>query len=117
MLDGIPVDKLSAPFLLLLAVLMILLGLLVPRWLYKAKEKEAENWRLAYEAERKARLTSDAQTAELLELAKTSNNVLQAMFGTSGLGKRTGGNQWESGGVTRRPLRSRRTLWQTLRGT
>lgn len=117
MLDGIPVDKLSAPLLLLIVALMVFLGLLIPRWTYKRLEKERDNWKLAFENEQKARLASDKQTAELLELAKTSNNVLEAMFGTAGLGQRTGGNQWESGGAVRRPLRSRKTLWQTLRGT
>jgi hypothetical protein len=117
MFDGIPVDKLSAPVILGIAVLMVLFGLLVPRRTYKRMEKEAENWRLAFEASEKARLASDKQTAELLELAKTSNNVLQAMFGMTESGKRTGGNQWQSGGATRRPLRSRKTLWQVLRGS
>lgn len=116
MLDGIPLDKLTAPFLLLLAVLMVFLGLLVPRWTYKRLERERDNWKLAFENEQAARLASDKQTAELLELAKTSNNVLQAMFGTSGLGRGAGGDQWEYGGARRNPLKSRRTLLQVLKG-
>lgn len=116
MLDGIPVEKLTPSLLLLIAVLMVLLGLLVPRWVYKRIEKERDNWRLAFENSEKARLASDKQTAELLELAKTSNNVLQAMFGSTGLSKRTGGYQWYSGGELNDPSKSQRTRWQKFKG-
>lgn len=91
MIDGIPVKDLTAPTLLGIAILMVLLGLLVPRYLYNEKKIEAEKWRLAYEAERQARSTSDAQTAQLLELAKTTHNVLVALAGTSGRLMRSGG--------------------------
>ena len=91
MLDGLPYGNLTAPVLLGIAVLLIILGRLVPRPLYKDKEAEAERWRLAYEAERTARATSDAQTAELLELAKTTHNVIVAMFGTSERVRQSGG--------------------------
>src|SRR6478752_2679168 len=68
MFDGIPVDKLTPPLLLLLAVLMVLLGLLVPRWTYKRLEKERDDWKLAFEVERESRLALQGQTKELLEL-------------------------------------------------
>lgn len=92
----IPFDKLTPPTLLVLVVLMIFFRLLIPRATYKEKCKESDNWRLAYEAEREARTKSDAQTTELLELAKTSHNVLISVFGTTGLIERTGGERWDS---------------------
>lgn len=83
MLDGIPVGSLAPPALLGIVVLMILLGRLIPRYTYTQKAQEAERWRQAYEAERLARATSDAQTAQLLELAKTTHSIIVAMFGTT----------------------------------
>lgn len=83
MLDGIPFNNLTAPALLGITVLLILLGRLVPWFIYKSKVEEAEKWRLAYEVERKARMASDAQTTELLELAKTTNSIVVAAFGGS----------------------------------
>jgi hypothetical protein len=91
MIDGVPITGLTAPALLGIAVMMLLLGRLVPRSTYDEKAKEAERWRLAYEAEREARATSDAQTVELLELAKTTHNVIVAMFGTTERLRRSGG--------------------------
>ena len=118
MLAGIPFDKLTAPVLLGLAVLMVFLGFLVPRYVYKSKEKESEFWRLAYEAERKARAISDAQTADLLELAKTSRDVLVAVFGTTERIKGTGGSSWDSSGDAPAKKRSRlQMLLQTLNKT
>lgn len=83
MIDGIPLIALTAPTLLGIAVLMLLTGRLVPRSTLTDKAAEAERWRLAYEAEREARSTSDAQTVELLEVAKTTHNIIAAMFGTA----------------------------------
>lgn len=91
MFDGISVASLTPPTLLCVVVLMILLGRLVPRTTLKDKAAESERWRLAYEAEREARATSDAQTAELLELAKTTHNIIAAMFGTTEHIRQSGG--------------------------
>lgn len=91
MLDGIPVVGLTAPALLGIAVLLLLLGKIVPRSTLMDKSEEAERWRKAYEAEKEARATSDAQTVELLELAKTSHNILVAMFGTAERMQQSGG--------------------------
>lgn len=91
MLDGIPVSDLTAPTLLGIAILMVLLGLLVPRYVYNEKKQEAEKWRLAYEAEKTARATSDAQTAELLELAKTTHKIIAATFYTTDRLRQSGG--------------------------
>lgn len=82
MLDGIPISTLTPPALLGIVVLLVILGRLVPWYIHKEKIKEAERWRLAYEAERDARVISDAQTVELLELAKTTHNIIVAMFGS-----------------------------------
>jgi hypothetical protein len=114
MFDGVPVDKLTAPLLLLLAVLMVLMGLLVPRWTYKRLERERDDWKLAFEVERESRLALQEQTKELLELAKTTNNVLTATFGNPERPHGTGGNQWEYGGAIRRPLKRRGKLSQLL---
>lgn len=80
MLDGITLIGLTPGALCLIAVLMVLTGRLIPKATYQEKAKEADQWRLAYEAEREARSKSDAQTRELLELAKTSQSFLQAVF-------------------------------------
>jgi hypothetical protein len=85
MLDGVPITGLTAPALLGIAVMMLLLGRIVPRSTFDEKAKEAEHWRLAYEKEREARATSDAQTVELLELAKTTHNLMVAVFGAPGI--------------------------------
>lgn len=91
MLDGIPIKDLTPATLLGVVFLMVMLGMLVPRYLYNEKKKEAENWRLAYETEKKTREASDKQTAELLELARTSNKVLTAMFSTTERMRQSGG--------------------------
>lgn len=96
MLDGIPVANLTASTLLGIAVLLLLFGKIVPRITLTDKAAEAERWRQAYEAEREARVISDAQTAELLEQAKTTHNVLVAMFETI---ERMRGSTQSSGGI------------------
>lgn len=80
MLEGLPVVNLTASTLLGIFVLMLFLGKIVPSSILKDKAEECERYRLAYEAEREARATSDAQTVELLELAKTTHDILVAMF-------------------------------------
>jgi hypothetical protein len=82
-IDGIPVDKLTAPVLLAIAVLMVLNGLLVPRRVYKDKVEESNRWQLAFETSEKARAESDKQTGELLEVAKTSHALIVAVFQNS----------------------------------
>lgn len=83
MLDGISIIGLTPPGLLLLVVVMILTGRLVPRFLYMEKVKEAAMWRAAYEVAEAARAASDAQTRELLEVAKTSAKFLEAVHASS----------------------------------
>jgi len=87
----------SAPTLLGIAVLLLLLGLLVPRKYLMDKEREAERWRKAYEAERTARAISDAQTAELLELTKTTYELLESTLNGPAQGRhRPGGARVDS---------------------
>lgn len=83
MIDGISIIGLTPPALLGVAILMMLTGRLIPRTTYLDKVKEADLWRQAYEAERDARSTADAQTVELLELAKTTNSFITAVFNNS----------------------------------
>jgi hypothetical protein len=91
MLDGIPVVGLSAPVLLGITVLLLLLGKIVPRATLQDKIQEAADWKAAYEAEREARAKSDAQTAELLEVSKTTHSISVAMFDVIRQSVRQGG--------------------------
>lgn len=83
MLTDLSIADLSSSALLGLTVLMILTGRLVPRRVLKDKTEEAERWRKAYEAERTARGIVDAQRDELLESARTTSQIVQAMAQTS----------------------------------
>lgn len=91
MIDGIPLTNLTPSALLGIAVVLMMFGKLVPRSALTDKDAEVERWRKAYEAEREARATSDAQTAELLEVAKTTHNLIVAMFGTTERVRESGG--------------------------
>lgn len=71
-------------------IIAIFLGILVPRRYYNEKVKEAENWRSAYELEREARTASVSQTDDLLEMARTTNAVVNALFTNSQGPRRTG---------------------------
>lgn len=79
MLDGIPLVNLTPSVLLGIVVLFILLGRLIPRSALVDKAEESERWRKAYEAEREARTLADAQTTELLEVAKATHGILDAI--------------------------------------
>lgn len=80
MFEGIPLVGLSAPVLLGITVLLLLVGRIVPRTTLVDKQQEAADWKAAYEAEREARAKSDAQTVELLEVSKTTHAISVAMF-------------------------------------
>ena len=90
MLDGIPFADLTAPGLLGVTVILLLLGRIVPRNTLTDKADESEKWRQAYIVERDARLASDSQKEELLELAKTTHSIVVAAFGVDQM--RQGGN-------------------------
>jgi hypothetical protein len=90
-LEGIPLGNLTAAGLLGIAVLLILLGRLKTKSDFDKVEEAAEKWRQAYETEREARAAADAQTAELLELAKTTHQVVIALFGATQRYQKSGG--------------------------
>lgn len=81
MLDGIPIGNLTPSVLLGIAVLMVFLGVLVPRYLYKEVVKDRDTWRKVAEKEREIRVTRADQDTELFELVKTSHSILVAVFG------------------------------------
>lgn len=82
-IEGIPIAGLTAPALLGIAILMLLTGRLWTNNAYQEKCKESDHWRLAYEAERENRQTSDSQTAQLLEVTKTTHAFIVAVFSNS----------------------------------
>lgn len=90
MIEGIPIIGLTAPGLLGITVLLLLIGKIVPRSVLQDKIDESNRWREAYKEERAARALADKQTAELLELAKTTNSVISAVFGDRMLPKSSG---------------------------
>lgn len=91
MIAGIPVDKLSAPVLVAIAILMIFNGALVPKRYYNEKKAEAERWQLAAEISEKARAESEKQNIEMLELARTSHALIVAVFENSKIPRQSGG--------------------------
>lgn len=91
MFEGIPLNVLTPSALLGLCILFIFLGKLVPVSYYREKCKEADRWRSAYETSEKARATSDAQAAQLLEFAKTTNTIVVATLGTAERLRQSGG--------------------------
>lgn len=91
MFDGIPLSTLTPAALLGLTVLFILLGRLVPRSTLMEHIKEKEAWKKAYETSEKARVASDAQSAQLLELAKTTHSIVYALFGSAERARQSGG--------------------------
>lgn len=87
MLDGVSLIGLTPAGLLLITVLMVLTGRLVPKSTYQQVIKERDQWHAAYELERTARNAADAQSRELMELAKTGTKVLEAVHQNSELTK------------------------------
>lgn len=91
MLDGIPILNLTAGTLLGIFILMMFLGRIVTRRELEEQIKEKNTWHAAYEVERAARIESDTHKKELLELAKTTNSIVVAVF-SSEHAKQVGGN-------------------------
>lgn len=91
MIEGIPIAGLTAPTLLGIFILMLFNGKIWTNAAYQEKSKEADQWRMAYEKERDARKESDAQSSELLELAKTTNHFITAVFQNSEQLRQSGG--------------------------
>lgn len=84
MLGGIPVEYLTPSALIGLAIFFIFTGRLVPKRFYQEKVNESDRWRLAYEVQRERADKSDAQTAELLEVTKTTHAFIVAIFHSTG---------------------------------
>lgn len=80
---GISLVDLAPATLVGATVIMLLLGWIVPRSTLKDKIEECKTWREAYEAERKAREVTDSQTVELLEVTKTTQALINAVFRNS----------------------------------
>ena len=84
MLDGLPpLVELTPAALLGVAILFLLMGKLVPKAIVDDKNREIDQWRDAYEKEREARTLADKQTAELLEVTRTTKQLIEAMFRSS----------------------------------
>jgi hypothetical protein len=79
--EGISFVDLTAPSLLGITVLLFLLGRIIPRQTLLDQKKETDTWREAYFVERDARAAADAQTKELLELSKTTNEIVVGVLG------------------------------------
>jgi hypothetical protein len=90
-IEGFTAGDLTASALLGITILLILFGRLKPKSDVDRADKNAENWRLVAEAERAARVAADAQTAELLELAKLTYSVMCAVFEVQTKAHRSGG--------------------------
>ena len=90
MIESIPLDGLSAPAMLGVLIMMLFTGKLWTNSAYQEKKEEADRWRLAYEAEREARQTSDSQTVELLEVTKTTQGFIEAVLKNSELIRKSG---------------------------
>jgi len=90
MIEGIPIADLTAPTLVGLAVVMVFLGLLVPRRFYRDKVEECERWHAAFEVQRDRANKSDEQVDEMLEVSKTTHAIVVALFGASESGQRSG---------------------------
>lgn len=74
---------LGATGLLTLVVLLVLWGRLVPRSvledLIKDKDAQIDVWKAAYERSEKARDIQRQQLSDLLEMARTTTHVIQAI--------------------------------------
>lgn len=76
---GFRPSDLGAVALLTLVVLMVLTGRLVPRRTYDDLKEERDTWRAAHTVSEEARAMERAQTAELLELGRTSAHALSGL--------------------------------------
>ncbi len=72
-------------------VILLLMGRIHPRSTLEEKNREAERWRKAYELEREARAKAVEQAADLMEMAKTTQAIVTALFQSTRPGEETGG--------------------------
>lgn len=78
-LDSLPIPTLGAAGLLALAVWLILTGRIVPRRHYEDIEADRDRWRTAAEQWQTAHAEQAKPVAELIEIGRTTERLLQAM--------------------------------------
>jgi hypothetical protein len=89
---GVGVAQGGAAAIVTLVVLLIIVGRLVPRSVVEDVRKDRDDrlaaliterdaWREAYRVSETARMQSQAQVGELLELSRTAEHVLRAIRG------------------------------------
>lgn len=91
MLEGVAATDIGLGTLVGIFFLLMFFGRIKPKSDVDRADAAAEKWRQAYETEREARATADAQTAELLELADTTQSILIALRDAVMQSRRTGG--------------------------
>lgn len=88
--ENLSAADLSTAGLLGLAVLFVMLGLLIPRWVVTQMRRdrddrlaearsETSDWKVAYQASEEARAVQAKQLGELLELAKTTDHFIRSL--------------------------------------
>lgn len=79
MLNGIPMADLGPAFLAGLAVLLVLVGRLVPRKSVDDALAQADKWERAHEVSEQARSVQAQQIDKLLESAETQTRLLESL--------------------------------------
>lgn len=83
-------SSLTAGTVLLIAVLLVLMGQLIPRWVVtqirknceaqiKSAQQETADWKAAYQAVNAAREVQGKQLDDLLDAAKTTDAFIRAL--------------------------------------
>lgn len=72
-------NEISPVGLVALFVILLFLGLIVPRWVYRALQTDRDYWRTAYFAEQKQSTIKSEQISQLLVVARTANHVLKSL--------------------------------------
>jgi len=78
-LAGIPLNGLTAPALLGLAILLLLLGKLIPRRTYEDLKDDRDRWREAHDKSESARKELLGTLDELLEHARTTESFIRSL--------------------------------------
>lgn len=79
--SGIPLDSLTPAALLGLAILLLLLGRLVPRRTYEDLKNDRDRWQVAHQESEAARQEMAMQMRELLETGRTTEALLRSIAG------------------------------------
>lgn len=75
------VDQVALAGLVTLAVVLLYRGLLVPRTTLEDARNDRDAWKAAYLESEKARSVLMTQNGELLEVARTANQILRSLPG------------------------------------